>query len=126
VLTTHDLADIERLAQRLVVIDHGHIVHDGTLSSLHQRYGSRRTVVVTLDEPLHAPVRLAGADLADTSPDGRVLTFSLDGSRTPAGDLVAALASAGGLRDISINEPAIEDVIARLYAAPAQLPRTLA
>jgi len=125
VLTTHDLADIERLAQRLVVIDHGHIVHDGTLSSLHQRYGSRRTVVVTLDEPLPAPVRLAGADLADTSADGRVLTFSLDGSRTPAGDLVAALASAGGLRDISINEPAIEDVIARLYAAPAQLPRTL-
>jgi len=80
--------------------------------------------VATLDEPLAAPVRLAGADLAATSADGRVLTFSLDGSRTPAGELVAALASVGGLRDISINEPDIEDVIARLYASAAPQPRT--
>jgi ABC-2 type transport system ATP-binding protein len=44
-----------------------------------------------------------------------VLTFSLDGCRTPAGELVATLAQLGALRDISIAEPAIEDVIARLY-----------
>src|SRR4029453_7125095 len=40
VLTTHDLADIERLCRRLVVIDHGQGVHDGTLENLHARYGS--------------------------------------------------------------------------------------
>jgi ABC-2 type transport system ATP-binding protein len=115
VLTTHDLGDIERLCRRLVVIDHGHVVHDGTLESLHARYGSRRRVVVTLEEPLTEPVRLAGVDLIDSSVDGRVLTFSLDGSTTPAGALVAALAQLGALRDISIAEPAIEDVVARLY-----------
>ncbi len=117
VLTTHDLSDIERLCRRLLVIDHGRLVHDGTLESLHVRYGSRRTVTVTLEERLEQPVRLAGVDLETMSPDGRMLTFSLDGSRTPAGALVAALAELGSLRDISINEPAIEDVIARLYAA---------
>src|SRR4030095_1879816 len=63
VLTTHDLSDIERLCRRLVVIDHGRVVHDGTLESLHARYGSRRTVVVTLEEPLAEPIRLAGVDL---------------------------------------------------------------
>src|SRR5215467_9064095 len=52
VLTTHDLADIERLCERLVVIDHGHVVHDGTLAELHARYRSRRRVVVDLDAPL--------------------------------------------------------------------------
>jgi ABC-2 type transport system ATP-binding protein len=119
VLTTHDLSDIERLCRRLVVIDHGHVVHDGTLESLHARYGSRRQVTVTLEEPLAEPVRLAGVDLESTSPDGRVLTFSLDGSRTPAGALVAALADVG-LRDISITEPAIEDVVARLYSGAAR------
>ena len=56
VLTTHDLADIERLCRRLVVIDHGRVVHDGTLAALHERYGSRRRVVVELDEPLSAPL----------------------------------------------------------------------
>ena len=45
VLTTHDLADIERLCRRLVVIDHGRVVHDGTLAALHERYGSRRRVL---------------------------------------------------------------------------------
>ena len=123
VLTTHDLADIERLCRRLVVIDHGHVVHDGTIESLHARYGSRRVVTVTLDEPLAALPLLPGASLESSSADGRVLTFSLDGVGTAAGALVAALAGLGGLRDISITEPAIEDVIARLYAgasAPAQ------
>ena len=57
VLTTHDLADIEKLCRRLVVIDHGHVVHDGTLEALHARYNSRRLVVVDLDTPLDAARR---------------------------------------------------------------------
>ncbi|HEY7225885.1 MAG TPA: ATP-binding cassette domain-containing protein [Micromonosporaceae bacterium] len=122
VLTTHDLGDVERLCRRIVVIDHGRVVHDGTLESLHARYGSRRTVVVTLEEPLASPVARSGVELAGTSPDGRVLTFSLDGG-TPAGALVAALAEVGGLRDIAISEPDIEDVVARLYLSPAPRPR---
>jgi len=52
VLTTHDLADIERLCRRLVVIDQGRLVHDGPLDDLHARFGSRRRLVVDLDEPL--------------------------------------------------------------------------
>src|SRR5206468_3456225 len=55
VLTTHDLADIKRLCRRLIVIDQGRIVHDGSLDELHARYGSRRRLVVDLDEPLAAP-----------------------------------------------------------------------
>jgi ABC-2 type transport system ATP-binding protein len=117
VLTTHDLADIERLCRRLVVIDHGRVVHDGTLADLHTRYGSRRRVVVQLDEPLPAPPTLPGVAVESSSPDGRLVTFSLDGSG--AGQLVAALAAAVGVRDISITEPEIEDVIAKLYTAPA-------
>ena len=118
VLTTHDLADIERLCRRLVVIDHGRVVHDGTLADLHRRYGSRRRVLVELDEPLDAPVDgLPGVELEDSSAEGRLLTFSLDGTGAGAGELVARLAGVASLRDISVQEPAIEDVIARLYAS---------
>ncbi|HEY0697567.1 MAG TPA: ATP-binding cassette domain-containing protein, partial [Micromonospora sp.] len=52
VLTTHDLADIERLCRRLVVIDHGRVVHDGSIEALHARYGSRRQMLVDLEEPV--------------------------------------------------------------------------
>jgi ABC-2 type transport system ATP-binding protein len=113
VLTTHDLNDIERLCRRLVVIDHGRVVHDGTLDSLHDRYGSTRQVVVDLDEPLPQPVTVPGARLSSTEAEGRRLTYTLDG--VSAGPLVARLAATGSLRDLAVVEPAIEDVITRLY-----------
>jgi ABC-2 type transport system ATP-binding protein len=117
VLTTHDLADIERLCRRLVVIDHGHVVHDGTLEDLHARYGSRRKVVVDLDAPLVEPITLPGVRVEVSEVDGHRLVCTLDGGTT-AGELVARLAAVGSLRDISVQEPAIEDVVAKLYANP--------
>jgi ABC-2 type transport system ATP-binding protein len=116
VLTTHDLADIEKLCRRLVVIDHGVVVHDGSLEALHARYNSRRLVVVDVDAPLEAPpAMLPGVALESVSADGLRLTYALTGGAT-AGSLVAALAGVAALRDLSVIEPDIEDVIARLYA----------
>jgi ABC-2 type transport system ATP-binding protein len=115
VLTTHDLADIERLCRRLVVIDHGRVVHDGTIEALHTRYGSRRRLVVDLDTPLPAGFAVPGAVVESIEADGHRVTFTLDGSA--AGSAVAALAAALPLRDLSVQEPDIEDVVARLYAA---------
>jgi ABC-2 type transport system ATP-binding protein len=112
VLTTHDLADIERLCRRLVVVDHGRIVHDGTLDDLHSRYGSQRRVVVDLDEPTDR-LDVPGALLEATESGGRRLTYALTG---PPGPLLAALAGTGKLRDVAILEPEIEDVVAKLYS----------
>ncbi|MFB9236198.1 ATP-binding cassette domain-containing protein [Plantactinospora siamensis] len=120
VLTTHDLADIQRLCRRLVVIDHGRVVHDGTIEQLHARYGSRRTVVVDLDEPLAEPPEVPGAPVLQTEADGRRIVYSLESAT--AGDLLRRLAGLGTLRDIAIVEPDIEDVVAALYRAPDGAP----
>ena len=114
-LTTHDLADIERLCRRLVVIDQGRIVHDGSLDDLHARYGSRRRVVVELDDPLATPLRLPGVATESVQDGGRRITYALEGGATTAGELVRRLAEAASLRDISVVEPDIEEVVARLY-----------
>ncbi|MFI6583870.1 ATP-binding cassette domain-containing protein [Embleya sp. NPDC050493] len=113
VLTTHDLADIEHLCRRLIVIDRGQVVHDGTLEALHARYGSRRRVVVDLDEARALDVHTPGITIEATEADGRRITFALDG--VPAGELIARIARDGGLRDVSVREPTIEEVVARLY-----------
>ena len=115
VLTTHDLADIERLCRRLIVIDQGRIVHDGSLDELHARYGSRRRLVVDLDEPLAAPLVAPGLTVEAVQADGRRITYALDGAVVTAGDVVRRLTEVAALRDISVLEPDIEDVVARLY-----------
>jgi viologen exporter family transport system ATP-binding protein len=128
VLTTHDLADIERLCPRLVVIDHGHVVHDGSLADLHARYRSRRRVLVDLDEPFAADPQLndierVRAAIADVGPGVTVEQISTDGRRiefglrdgASAGALVARIAAVASLRDLSVIEPDIEDVVARIY-----------
>jgi len=119
VLTTHDLADIERLCQRLVVIDHGRVVHDGSIAALHSRYGSRRMVVAELDAALSVPPVLPGAPLVRAEADGHRLVFALESAGVA--EVVAGLAGLAALRDISIVEPDIEEVVARLYRAPAEV-----
>ncbi|WP_199516129.1 ABC transporter ATP-binding protein [Nucisporomicrobium flavum] len=116
VLTTHDLADIERLCRRLVVIDHGRVVHDGTIEALHARYGSRRRLVVDLDTPLPPGFAVPGADLVSLEADGHRASFDLLSS-SAAGAVVAELATLASMRDLSLVEPDIEDVVARLYRA---------
>jgi ABC-2 type transport system ATP-binding protein len=113
VLTTHDLADIERLCRRLVVVDHGRVVHDGSIAALHTRYGSRRLLVADLEAPLPEPPVLPGAPLHRVEADGHRLAFALESAGVA--EVVAALAALGTLRDVSIVEPDIEDVVARLY-----------
>jgi ABC-2 type transport system ATP-binding protein len=115
VLTTHDLADIERLCNRLVVIDHGHVVHDGPLAALHERYGSRRRLVVELAEPWPA-LQIAGTELETVEADGRRQRLALVDGQSALAEVIARVAEASPLRDLQVLEPDIEDVVRRLYA----------
>ncbi|MEU6203870.1 ATP-binding cassette domain-containing protein [Micromonospora musae] len=117
-LTTHDLADIERVCRRLVVIDHGRVVHDGSIADLHERYGSRRLVVAELDAPLPHPPTLPGALLREVAADGRRLVYALESAGVA--QVVSGLAGLASLRDLSVVEPDIEEVVARLYRTPPE------
>ena len=111
-LTTHDLQDIEALCRRVIVIDHGTSVFDGPLADLHRRGGSSRTLVVDLVDEV-APIVVPGATTRRVEGPRQWLSFPSDASAAP---LVAAVAAAYDVADLSIQEPAIEDVIRDLYA----------
>ncbi|MEV7185370.1 ATP-binding cassette domain-containing protein [Kitasatospora sp. NPDC093102] len=115
-LTTHDLTDIEQLCGRVMVIDHGRVVYDGGLEGLHTTGRSERTLVVDLAQELAHPVEVPGARVTRVEGPRQWLAFPAEESAAP---IVAAVAARYPLVDLSVREPAIEDVIARMYAEVA-------
>jgi ABC-2 type transport system ATP-binding protein len=114
-LTTHDLQDIEALCDRVIVIDHGTSVYDGSLAGLHAQGGSTRTLVVDLVDEA-PPVEVPGASVRRVDGPRQWLSFPADASAAP---IVAAVAAAYDVADLSIQEPDIEDVIRELYSRGA-------
>ncbi|HEY5832369.1 ABC transporter ATP-binding protein [Streptomyces sp.] len=114
-LTTHDLTDIETLCRRVMVIDHGRLMYDGDLAGLHAVGESERTLVADFAYEL-PPVDVPGARWVRTEGPRQWFAFPSSASAAP---LVSALAARHPLVDLSIREPAIEDVIARMYGEGA-------
>jgi len=117
VLTTHDMGDVERLCQRIVLVDHGRKRFDGTLHGLSRMVGVERVLVVDLAVPT--------ADLVDL-PDVRHLVSEADGLRqelafdpdvTSAAAVLTAVSERAEVVDLAVREPEIEAVLRRLYAA---------
>ncbi|MFJ5993583.1 ATP-binding cassette domain-containing protein [Streptomyces sp. NPDC092370] len=116
-LTTHDLQDIEQLCKRVMVIDHGRLMYDGPLAGLHEAGESERILVVDLERelpPIEAP---APARVVRVDGPRQWLAFPAGASAAP---LVARIAADHPLVDLSVREPDIEAVIAKMYADRAE------
>jgi ABC-2 type transport system ATP-binding protein len=111
-LTTHDLVDIEQVCRRVMVIDHGRLVFDGGFGQLHREGGAQRTVVVDLAAPCD-PLDVQGVTVSRIDGARQWLSLPAGASTAP---VVAALGRRDDLVDLSIQEPAIEDVITSLYS----------
>ncbi|MGW6906523.1 ABC transporter ATP-binding protein [Streptomyces sp. NPDC054940] len=115
-LTTHDLQDIEQLCSRVMVIDHGRMMYDGPLAGLHEVGESERTLVVDLEREL-PPIEAAPARVVKVEGPRQWLAFPAAES---AAVLVARIAAEYPLVDLSVREPDIEAVIAKMYAEQAE------
>ncbi|WP_431963555.1 ABC transporter ATP-binding protein [Nocardia sp. bgisy134] len=115
-LTTHDMGDIERLCDRVLVVDHGRLVYDGSLAGLGATVGARRVLVVDLTEPAADLRELPpGAELLTSEADGMRQRLAFDAESITAAQLLAAVSDRVEVRDLSIEEPGIEDVVRRIY-----------
>ncbi len=104
-LTTHDMDDVEMLCRRMLIIDHGRKLYDGTVDNIRARFGGERVLISEF-----SPGALATLPQDDT---GQPLLKEL-----PAGVRQVRIAWLGArcsLRDVTFQEPEIEDVIRCIY-----------
>lgn len=113
-LTTHDLNDIEKLCERIVLIDHGQKLYDGSIDGIRDRFGRKRLLTVELaDDCSGVNINLPGVVVV--SRDGPTMKFEFDRDVVRADQLITALASQCELRDITIAEPELETIIRQVY-----------
>ena len=111
-LTTHDLTDVQRLCERLVIIDHGRLIEDGTVAGITERYGTERTLVVDLVEP-QPPLVVEGAEV--TRVDGPRQWLRFRKADVSASALLARVTAQAEVRDLSVEEPDIEQIVKAIY-----------
>jgi len=121
ILTTHDLADIELLSKRIVMIDKGKEVFDGKISDLKSKYGQMREMVFMLDnvneiKKLNYKKRFKfkPEDLI-ISNDGVSVRVRFNSSTAPVADMLSYTLSCVAVKDISVKDADIEEIIRRLY-----------
>jgi ABC-2 type transport system ATP-binding protein len=117
-LTTHDTGDVQRLCDRVLVVDRGRAAYDGDLPGLVRRVGARRVLVVDLAEPA-APMHVEGAELLGVEAEGLRQRFAFSAEGTTAAAVLAEVSRRAEVRDLSIEEPDIADVLRQLYASSA-------
>ncbi|WP_432563363.1 ABC transporter ATP-binding protein [Kineococcus sp. SYSU DK003] len=115
-LTTHDMGDVQRLCDRVLVVDRGRAAYDGDLPGLVRRVGARRVLVVDLREP-SAPVPVDGAELLAVEAGGLRLRYAFSAEETTAAAVLAQVSRRADVRDLSVEEPDIADVLRQLYSA---------
>lgn len=114
-LTTHDMGDIARLCERVLVVDHGRLAYDGTLRGLAGTMGAQRVLVVDLSDPIADLQDLPGTTFVSSEGGGLRQRLTFDGERTGVAQILASIGDRVGVLDLSIEEPDIEDVVRRIY-----------
>lgn len=113
ILTTHDLGDIQELCERLIIINHGVMMEDGNLSQIVDRIAPYKTLVVEYyDEsaPEHPKCELIGHS-------GNIAKYKFMRKDVTAAEIIADLSGIKTIKDVSIEEAGIDDIIKIAYGS---------
>ncbi len=112
ILTTHDMDDIEAICDRVIVINNGKILSDGTLDDLRRQITPERLLVIDLvgfaSPTIHRAARI-------THRSGNRLHIQFDPQRISAAELISQVTSDNDVGDLFVENPPIEEIVARIY-----------
>lgn len=112
ILTTHDMDDIESLCSRVILINQGKILLDGTLEHMREMVTTERRLVIILADEQQWIDGVAAEVLHRQGPR---LTLSFDPERVSAAQLIGDITSRYAIRDLYVENPPIEEIVAQIY-----------
>ncbi len=119
ILTTHAMSDIELLCNRVIILDAGKVLFDGSLESVKHMFGDSRDITVRTKSPVDCDsvkAKFGDAILkSDLSDGGHNVTFTIDAVKLGSGELLGHLLSQYEAEDVKIAETGIEQVVEKLY-----------
>ena len=112
-LTSHDAGDLEALCKRVIIVNHGQIVYEDKVSNLKRKHHTTKLVEVRYAQEVPTNFHVDGVEILKVGRYGVKLRF--DTNQTPVDSVMSHLSSAGELVDITISDPPLEEVIAKVY-----------
>ncbi len=111
VVTSHDMDDLEEMAQRIILLTEGRVAFDGSFDDLRERTGSLRHMLLTVDGEEAPRLRTA----LWTHSEGSVHGYTFDATQTPVSEVLAEISTLSCVTDMETRKAPIEQVIAGLY-----------
>ena len=127
VLTTHDIEDIEELCSRIIIIDHGKLIYDGSLTELKDKFGATRKVSMEVSDLKEAAKITFGKDLTEgkdyeivTDAPSSTITISFDKTKLQVSDVIEQMMKHVQVKDIKIQETELAEIVKAIYNHTAQ------
>ncbi len=121
--TTHDMMDIEKTCKRMIIIDHGTIIYDGTVDQIKDRYGKKRTLVAEFAQNTTNIILPKGVEMLEEADNKKHMQFNRD--EVQVSDVISYLTSNYNILDLTIKEPEIESIIREIYEGGIDYDKTI-
>ena len=120
-LTSHDVADIEHVADRAIVVNHGTIIYDAPVATMRGELLATKQIDVGLEHSDDAAILQAALDpgVVTSSPSPSVLRLEVDTAVTPVRQILDVVLATVPVADLSVVDPPLEQVIGEIYERPA-------
>ena len=129
IFTTHDMQDIEKTCNRLIIIDKGQKIYDGSIHGIKEKYGQTRLLEVEFSEQYDIAMiknsvnnRIKDVEIKEVSDsEVRKVQFIFDNTKVLIDELMNYLLQNFSIKDINISESDIEEIIGKIYEGEVQL-----
>lgn len=118
ILTTHDMEDIEKLASRVIVIDHGSIMYDGKLDKLKNIYGTEEVIQVEIESTISNFDELFKMGVNDISHEKNKIHIKYDKGQINSATIIGWFMGKSKVKDFIVQGINIDEVIRKMYQNP--------